>query len=297
MDLKWLKIISICLYILIGSLLCITWLYDSSYNVSLLKKGPVSVDLWSQEQAKRKERIDKVCQEHAGELYYDNVPLFPIRDNFNHIIFFPNYNVLHCGIPKAGSTTWTAGTFMKLADKLGIPYRTKSGRVPRVEFLAYFQIKDVETFNRILEGDPVSFTNVRHPFERLVSAYYDKIKPSGKMMFDQFVQYVLMTANATQNNKFVGMNPHWRPYNTLCAFCNINYKVISKMETFDEDKKEIMHMLGLEDEEMRLGVHIGNTIESTTRELFRNLTEEVKIALADLYKYDFAMFDYDPELY
>eukprot|EP00092_Neocalanus_flemingeri_P057251 GFUD01067983.1.p1 GENE.GFUD01067983.1~~GFUD01067983.1.p1 ORF type:complete len:289 (-),score=46.04 GFUD01067983.1:102-968(-) len=288
MDSKRLKII-----ILICSLMCITWLYYTSYDVSLPIKGPVSAETWSQEQAKRKERINKVCQEHASKLYFDNVPIH----NY-HIIFIPKYNVLHCEIPKAASSTWTVGTFMKLADELGVPYRQNKEH-ERTDFQKYFQIKNMETFNRILEGDPVSFTNVRHPFERLVSAYYNQVQSSGKT-FDQFVQSVLRTANTTQNKQtYFEMNQHWRPYNTYCAFCNINYKVISKSETFKEDKKEIMHMLGLEDEdeEKRMNKQPGNTTESKTRELFRNLTEEVKIALVDLYKYDFAMFDYDPELY
>eukprot|EP00092_Neocalanus_flemingeri_P057252 GFUD01067984.1.p1 GENE.GFUD01067984.1~~GFUD01067984.1.p1 ORF type:complete len:291 (-),score=38.02 GFUD01067984.1:102-974(-) len=290
MDSKRLKII-----ILICSLMCITWLYYTSYDVSLPIKGPVSAEPWSQEQANRKKRIDTVCQEKA---YYDDVPIFDITDHIYRIIFFPNYNVLHCGIPKAASTTWTVGTFMKLADELGVPYRQNKEH-ERTDFQKYFQIKNMETFNRILEGDPVSFTNVRHPFERLVSAYYNQVQSSGKT-FDQFVQSVLRTANTTQNKQtYFEMNQHWRPYNTYCAFCNINYKVISKSETFKEDKKEIMHMLGLEDEdeEKRMNKQPGNTTESKTRELFRNLTEEVKIALVDLYKYDFAMFDYDPELY
>ena len=69
------------------------------------------------------------------------------------------------------------------------------------------------------------------------------------------------------------------------------------METFDEDKKRILELLGLEVVEKRLNIHGGNDIVNLTKQFFQNVTEDVKAALVDLYKYDFAMFDYDPHVY
>ena len=58
-----------------------------------------------------------------------------------------------------------------------------------------------------MESNPISFTNVRHPFERLVSGYLDAV-PGGKFKglrgqtFDQFVKdTVLREANASRSKK------------------------------------------------------------------------------------------------
>ena len=93
-----------------------------------------------------------------------------------------------------------------------------------LQILAHFKVKDREMLNNILDGDPVSFANVRHPFERLVSGYLDK--GEGRT-FEGFVtQVVLAEANkSSDKTKFAEMNMHWRPYHTHCSFCNVTYKV------------------------------------------------------------------------
>ena len=178
--------------------------------------------------------------------------------------------------------------------------------------MKHFQIKDIQTLNTIINGNPISFTNVRQPFERLVSGYLmiksnrdsEAIKSYQNLdlTFESFEQFVilnvLLKAHASQNKKtFEKMNNHFKPTNAYCAFCNINYRVISKSETFDEDKQRIMEMAGLENKEVRLNSYGGDKIGNITRELFKNVTEDVKLALIDLYQYDFAMFEYDPDLY
>ena len=91
----------------------------------------------------------------------------------------------------------------------------------------------------------------------------------------------------------------WRPYNTHCNFCNVPYKVISKTETFEEDRSKILEMFGVEDETKkdRMNVHTGDQSQVMTRELFRNISKTVKNELLDLYQYDLAMFNYDTVLY
>ena len=91
----------------------------------------------------------------------------------------------------------------------------------RVKFLQDYQIKDMETLNEILEKDPVSFTNVRHPFERLVSGYlhfrdlYNELK--GKT-FDQFVTETVLLQASQNKTSFRKMNPHWRQGMTDSGF-------------------------------------------------------------------------------
>ena len=186
------------------------------------------------------------------------------------------------------------GVFMKLIFELGFhdvyEMRTK------------FQIHNMSHLNNILEKHPVSFTNVRHPFERLVSGYVDMQHHMAELKgktFDQFVSgYLLPAANASRDKMtYERMNTHFKPTNAFCAYCNIDYKVISKTETFNEDKARIMEMVGIEDHEVMLNVNGGDTIQNLTKTCFENITTEQRNALVELYKIDFAMFDYDPDLY
>ena len=59
----------------------------------------------------------------------------------------------------------------------------------------------------------------------------------------------------------------------------------------------IMEMVGIEDHETRLNINVGNTIQNLTKECFENITAEQRNAIVELYKLDFAMFGYDPDLY
>ena len=67
-------------------------------------------------QARRKLAIEKVCQKHGSELYYEDVPLIDTLwsnkyqiPNLSNIYFLQQYNILYCGIPKSGTSTWVEG--------------------------------------------------------------------------------------------------------------------------------------------------------------------------------------------
>jgi hypothetical protein len=192
---------------------------------------------------------------------------------------------------------------MKEAERLGVPHLKNEKQ--RRNFLVHFKIKDTQTLNNIFKTNPVSFNNVRHPFERLVSSYLEDDNQELKQLkmagFEQFVtEHVLIPANSSRDKKTMfQLNHHWRPFNTYCAFCDINYTILSRTETFDEDRKKIIEILGLESQEpeQRLNMHSGNSIGDLTSDLFRNVSADVKLALIDLYQYDFEMFNYDPHLY
>ena len=187
------------------------------------------------------------------------------------------------------------------SDGREIEWTNTSGK--QVQLQEHFKVKDRNMLNKIIEGDPLSFTNVRHPFERLVSGYLDKAHKGEGNTFELFVGKVLRQWSQAHASKdtvnYAAINMHWRPYHTHCSFCNVPYKVISKTETFDEDKRRILGMLGVEEDEggVRKNVHGGDNITDQTREYFKNITQQVKTDLLELYKYEFAMFHYDTDEY
>ena len=60
-----------------------------------------------------------------------------------------------------------------------------------------------------------------------------------------------------------------------------------------------MDILGLKGKKkmQRMHAHGGNKIKTLTKGYLRNITKNLSAALVDLYKYDFAMFDFHPGLY
>ena len=107
------------------------------------------------------------------------------------------------------------------------------------------------------------FSTVRHPFERIVSAYQDKIvdgtsTPKGKYTKSlkkeyggvSFVDFTTMILDDSEkkcqklNN--CHMNGHWKPFISRCWYCDIPYTIIVKAETLAEDQKYLGLMANVE---------------------------------------------------
>ena len=114
----------------------------------------------------------------------------------------------------------------------------------------------------------LSFLFVRDPFERIISAYRDKLecgrnryyKPLGRKIvkqirrtapssqhcskapsFAEFLQYVIQQHE--QGNR---LDEHWAPVNSFCTPCSLNFTIIGKVETFQRDSEYIIRQAGLE---------------------------------------------------
>ena len=139
---------------------------------------------------------------------------------------------------------------------------------------------------------------------RLVSAYRDK--GVNNQTFEEFINNVLAEYDKCSTTECNEMDLHWRPYTRICSFCQFNYTVISKMETFDEDMKMILEMVGIHshkihlhkgEEHDKIKIHGDSSTSKLTGKLFETLEDDTKVKLREIYRMDFELFDYNQYLY
>ena len=94
-----------------------------------------------------------------------------------------------------------------------------------------------------------------------------------------------------------GVNGHWMPFISKCAYCSVPYAVIAKAETFEEDKRFIGKMAGIQFDDIHQNESSGGSTKELARKYFKQLDRKTVDELFEFYKVDFEMFGYSPELY
>ena len=166
-------------------------------------------------------------------------------------------------------------------------------------------MNNTNDMTEVLERHPFTFAVVRHPFQRLVSAYLDfktrsvnSANEAGKLATGSFTQFLRNSVlknnySCTHGGCASVNNHHWRSMDVTCSFCAINYTVISTMDTFAEDYARISAKLGLQKVKAeRSNVHGGSKIEKLTAEHFKEVPENIKQKLRKIYEYDLKLFGF-----
>ena len=195
--------------------------------------------------------------------------------------------------------------FFKIAKEAGLDiYVGRGGKkeIDRKKVQDHFKVYTRKNMERILEKKPFIFAVSRHPFQRLVSAFLDfKERPTTRMAKGTFTDF--LTSSVLKNNPScmgggcVGItNHHWRPIDTSCSFCAINFTVLSSMETFAEDFALISSKYGIPSHPEAKRVRGGSKIEELTAKYFADVPTHVKEKLKRLYRLDLAMFGYEANI-
>ena len=161
----------------------------------------------------------------------------------------------------------------------------------------------------------LSFSFVRHPFERLVSCYNDKVLGNNGTFFRKkfpgwfngwyrdnhsFPSFVDLILNKYKTVKI--SNVHWNPISSHCNYCDIEYDVLGRMETFNEDVKYIFLKKNLEkDLSLSQATSSKNSAQSKTEEItkeyFNQLSKQQIDELYEFYRMDFELFAYEVKTY
>ena len=296
--------------------------------------------------SKAKERIKRVCKKY-------NIPSRKTV-HWESLMADTHYKVALCSISKAGSTTWRHHYLNFLSNKTQEGLRKKYGnhflnmkgimkrtfwRIPEKELPGISgDLIPPNVVNQFLKNNKIlTFAFVRHPFERLVSAYNDRIlnidnrkhhfvEARGyKEWYDHdhsFPAFVDLVLNEYHQDCFAGktqtsfmyqaksyqskcefkINEHWNPYASRCSFCDVDYDLIGHMETWSDDLNFIIRKQGLE--KVIALENSSTTHHSTkgntqrmTKSYFSKLTKKQGTDLYNMYHMDFEMFNYDPKIY
>ena len=189
-----------------------------------------------------------------------------------HFFLFtdPPRKIGYCEVPKAASTTWrqafrAMNSIQK--DEINIQGMTK-----HILFSEKYSIQanNNNDLTRLNQTNILKMIIVRHPFERIGSAYHDKfvlknlksekfigivdrvrnhqkkemnisstdpclLNASVQFPFPCFVEYVLHRTMKPLYDIVFRFDVHWWPYTELCRVCSVHYDFVGHVERLQED--------------------------------------------------------------
>ncbi|XP_058795957.1 carbohydrate sulfotransferase 11 isoform X2 [Phymastichus coffea] len=238
------------------------------------------------------------------------------RPNAWEFLVNREHHLIWCNVFKAASTSWMynfnllagySAQFLKASKAVPVSLARQKYPRPTAEELARFL------------NDSVSFLVVRHPFERLLSAYRDKLehslphtfhsklgshivahyrakspKNAGKHgprypLFEEFVRWLLCEWKAGQE-----LDMHWTPITNFCTPCQVRFDVIAKFETLHDDQNYLIkharvgHIIKPEWKNPTRGVQTKDVVKQYFSQLSKTQIKE----LYEMFRYDFVLFGY-----
>lgn len=258
----------------------------------------------------RRRRMSRVCETiDVKESRLDTV--------LTNMIIDTEHNISWCPIYKAASSTWMI-LFAALKDALtDFTMDLIQRNHMQVSDIVRQKFRHNADFNKTYEklSKTKKFLIVRHPLERLLSAYRDKLEhmQGREYYYKRFgrriaLKYRQSGDNATRleptfaeflrfiaNEKY--FDEHWTPYYRTCEPCALHYDYILKVETLDRDQNFLIQDTKLSNYlyEVR---HPGNINPhgTTTRKILDQYIAGIPRSLLDqiykIYENDYKLFNY-----
>ncbi|XP_015126739.1 carbohydrate sulfotransferase 11 [Diachasma alloeum] len=244
------------------------------------------------------------------------------------------HQISYCPIYKAGSTTWLHNLcrLMNISETELAKTKDQISTIAR-RLIPEMDYPEAEEAMR----STTKFLVVRHPFERLLSAYRDKLENSvagrehGTLHF--YRKYGATIVQKYRDDSFIppredqvihregvsrptGIEPtwrefveylidtdlgsygddHWMPYYLYCTPCSVDYTIIAKVETLNDDQTFAIERMGLTGKIKPIWRHSGGQSDASSV-YFSQLTPDHITQLYEKFKLDFEMFDYTSDNY
>lgn len=219
-------------------------LRNSSSNNSLASTGIASLNATKMErQARVVNHIQNLCSGSRDMTMWEKSYLL------HHLIVDDKYKLIYCYVPKVGCANWKR-VFNALYGDVSSPDDVR--RVDHTSMVYLAKYSEAEIQYRLKHY--FKFMFVRHPVDRLLSAYRNKFgehfkdfeqkygrkivknfrpnppaDPRGDdVTFGEFLLYVA-------SSKKSELNEHWSAYVDLCQPCSVSYDFVGFYEDFEED--------------------------------------------------------------
>ncbi|CAF1361339.1 unnamed protein product [Adineta steineri] len=190
----------------------------------------------------------------------------------------------------------------------------------------YFRLQSLSNLSQIFSSSFTRTIFVRHPFERLASAYKeriatlskDRIEPEPEYdamrmeicykrvisekipsedscmntipSFEDFVRYILLATY--RPNGIARMNFHWQPYSTLCQVCKFQYNFVGKYELFNEDFSQFLKHFNITNWNIEKRNGPSGLKKWDYQKYYTTLSDDLICQLIHLYNDDFRLFKY-----
>jgi len=271
------------------------------------------------DQIKRQSQLRDFCSKHStygeGRLHYT--------------IVSQKMKAMWCYIPKVSTTNWmhvfwafehANYTFLEKYNKDIHNLVHDSGKIRRIGWLQQHNIPLYDD-----QEKPIffSFLIVREPFERIVSAFRDKLMdknnthyqgvkrfiqgymlrehgiPTNNFNFSVFVKYII---DKHKTGPWDANDEHWNSYEKLCNPCSTNYSFIMKIEKLVPESNYVFQKLGLNTNQWKFNLGMNRYSKKaratrTTESYYETLSSDLIRRLYECYKNDFEMFGYEKPSY
>lgn len=273
---------------------------ESSYNTSGSgwSTKPESVHSMASRQEERKRQVLAYCKKTRARALQ--------AKDLNHFIVDSKHRLVYCYIPKVACSKWK-----KIMAKL-VGLTGKSVHKQKFNFLSYHSKADI----RYILQNYYKFLFVREPFERLLSAYRNKltnqtdiyklyaskIKQSvrvrlganetssalhGEFKFEDFISYLIDTHSIRGK-----IDEHWNHYDNLCHPCEIDFDFIGKYETLSEDAPFVLREAGVDHLVSFPPIRYTST-RNSLGDYYSKVPREDIMRVKKLYRRDLEMFGYN----
>ncbi|KAK6619860.1 hypothetical protein RUM44_006260 [Polyplax serrata] len=260
----------------------------------------------------RRKHLQRVCHR-----YFDPSGVEKLKKiKLNHVLIDEQHKVLYCYVPKVACTNWKriflvlTGKVSNISEVVNLPASHVHGR-NLFKSLQNYSVAEIIN----MTGEYTKFIFVRHPFERLLSAYRNKLEQhydSSKYFQARFGKYIIRNFRKNPSNvslsrgddvtfaEFVRYllssdprhyNEHWQRVTDLCHPCIIEYDFIGKYDTLLRDSNTLLKRFGLGFEFPVMPKP--STTSSSLKRYYAALESSTLYRLYKIYEMDFRLFGYD----
>lgn len=261
---------------------------------------------------KRRKNLQRVCDKFFDLKRFQKMK----KVNLNHLLVDEKHKILYCYVPKVACTNWKriflilTGKAKNISEVLNLP----ASQVHAKNLFKSLQNYSVSEVLKVTKNY-TKFIFVRHPFERLLSAYRNKLEQhydSSKYFQARFGKYIIKNFRKNPTNvslakgddvtfvEFVNYivssdpsfyNEHWQRVTDLCHPCLIKYDFIGKYDTLTEDSNFLLKHFQTNFDFPLLTKP--STTLSNLKKYYNTLDKNAIYKLYKIYEMDFRLFGYD----